>query len=158
MSPPPAAKWEGSKIEDNLTNMLQQYKSITHEFNNYNEIFNLNVYLKNSSEQDKTRLDRTNEVLKSRVIKLKQEYIMQDRDIKFMGFKNGLMYYTIIVTCLMLILVGTFMLGMISQGLLITLVIVISILFIISVIFVIKNNSTRRNVSWDQYYWEPMKK
>lgn len=152
------ATWQGSALTTTLANDITTYKNITHQFNNYNEIFNLNVYVKNSTTQDRARLERVNDTLKSRVIKLKQEYIMQDREYKYMSFKNGLMYYTIVVTCIFLILVGLFMMEMISQGSLILITIILSVMFIISIVVVVKNNSTRRNLTWDQYYWEPMKR
>lgn len=153
-----ASEWNAKAVTGSLNSDLQTYKNMTHQFNNYNEIFNLNVYLKNSSTQDKIRLEKTNDMLKSRVIKLKQEYISQERDYNFMGLKNGLMYYTIIVCCFMLVLVGVFLLGMLGLTPLVIIVIITSVIFILSVVFIIKNNSTRKNLSWDQYYWEPMKK
>ena len=152
------ATWSGETLTGQLENRLRDYRNVTHQFNNYNEIFNLNMYLKNSSTQDMERLEKTNDMLKSRVIKLKQQYISQERDYNFMGLKNGLMYYTIIVCCFMLIMVGVFLLEMIGLTPLVIIVIIVSVIFILSVIFIIKNNSTRKNLSWDQYYWEPMKK
>lgn len=157
MSPTPAPAPVDTRFKDNLDTELKTYKNLTHHFNNYNEIFNLNIYMKNSGAQERARLQRTNELLKGRVIKLKQEYVLQDRKVHFMSLKNGLMYYTLFVTCLLLLIVGFFVKNSISITILIVSTIIITLIFIISVVMVVKNHSNRRNIMWDQYYWKPMK-
>jgi hypothetical protein len=153
MTPPP---YDNTKFIKEFGDDLVTYKNLTHQFNNYNEIFNMNIYMKQSSVQERARLERTNEMLKGRVIKLKQEFVLQDRTVNFMGLRNSLMYYTLVIICLMLLLVGFFVKKTISQNVLIVATVVIVTIFIISVVMVAKNHSNRRNIIWDQYYWKPM--
>jgi hypothetical protein len=143
---------------EEMNTEILKFKNTTHQMNNFNEIYNLNVYLKNSSTQDIERLHSSNETLKSRVIKAKQEYVLQDRMINFMGLKNGLMYYTLVITCIILLVVGFFLREMFSMNIMIIIVTVIIAIFIVSVVFITKSHSDRRNIIWDQYYWKPMKK
>lgn len=143
---------------EEMNTEILKFKNTTHQMNNFNEIYNLNVYLKNSSTQDIERLHSSNETLKSRVIKAKQEYVLQDRMINFMGLKNGLMYYTLVITCIILLVVGFFLKEMFSMNIMIIIVTVIIAIFIVSVVFITKSHSDRRNIIWDQYYWKPMKK
>jgi ABC-type multidrug transport system fused ATPase/permease subunit len=144
--------------ETEMDKEIINFKNTTHQMNNFNEIYNLNVYLKNSSTQDIERLQSTNETLKSRVIKAKQEYVLQDRMIHFMGLKNGLMYYTLVITCIILLVVGFFLKEMLAINMMVIIVTVIIVIFIVSVVFITKSHSDRRNIIWDQYYWKPMKK
>lgn len=143
---------------EEMNTEILKFKNTTHQMNNFNEIYNLNVYLKNSSTQDIERLNSSNETLKSRVIKAKQAYVLQDRMINFMGLKNGLMYYTLVITCIILLVVGFFLKEMFSMNTMIIIVTVIIAIFIVSVVFITKSHSDRRNIIWDQYYWKPMKK
>lgn len=148
--------YDNTKFIKDFGDELVTYKNLTHQFNNYNEIFNMNVYMKNSSVQERARLERTNELMKGRVIKLKQEFVLQDRTVNFLALRNSLMYYTLFIICLMLLLVGFFLKKTISMTVLGVVTGVIVTIFILSVVMVAKNHSNRRNIIWDQYYWKPM--
>lgn len=139
-----------------IENEKQIFKDLTHQLNNYNEIFNLNIYLKNTGFEERERLTKTNETLKSRIMKFKQEFVLSDRMKAYMTLKNNLMYYSIIVVSLLLVIVGAFLKDMISVSMLGTITGVVSVVFILSVILIVLNNADRKNMSWDQYYWGPM--
>lgn len=133
------------------------FLDLTHQLNNYNEIFNLNMYLKNNGTEEQSRLFRMNESLKSKMLQAKQEYVMQDYAISRKALECKILYFAIIVTAIVLILTGLFLrqnltlviFGAVSAGLI--------IVYIIGVVFAVKNNSDRKKTSWDQYYWMPMK-
>jgi hypothetical protein len=133
------------------------FKSLTHELNNYNEIFNLNAYMTNSGNQENMKLQKTNEVLKGQNMKLKQEYILQEWNMSYMNLKNNLMYFSICVVAIILMVAGLFLKEVISKTIAVVITAVISVFFIIAVVVVVKNNSDRRNVLWDHYYFGPMK-
>lgn len=140
-----------------ISNEKAQFVSLTHELNNYNEIFNLNAYMTNSGKQENIKLEKTNEILKGQNMKLKQEFILQDWTISYMALKNNLMYFSISAISIIFIVAGLFLKEVISQTIAVVATAVLSILFIIIVVVVVKNNSDRRNVLWGHYYFGPMK-
>lgn len=133
------------------------FKNLTHELNNYNEIFNLNTYMVNSSNKDKARLEKTNEILKGKILKLKQEFVLQEWKMSYLGLKNNLMYFSIIVVSLILVIAGLFLKKTLTLPLTAISTSIISVIFILAVVLVVKYNSDRRNLLWDQYYFAPMK-
>lgn len=142
---------------NDIVNEKTQFIGLTHELNNYNEIFNLNAYMTNSGNQERIKLEKTNEILKGQNMKMKQEFILQDWTISYMSLKNNLMYFSICVVSIILIVAGLFLKEVISQTIAVVATAVISLLFILIVVIVVKNNSDRRNVLWDHYYFGPMK-
>ena len=61
----------------NIETEKSKFKNITHELNNYNEIFNLNTYMLTTGNKDRTRLEKTNEIMKGKIMKYKQEFIVK---------------------------------------------------------------------------------
>jgi hypothetical protein len=142
---------------DNIENEKTIFKDLTHQLNNYNEIFNLNLYLQNSGIQERNRLSKTNETLKSKIMKLKQQYVLEEWKKSYMQLKINLVYYAIIIISVILIFVGLYLNKAVSLGVAIGVTIALSVFFILSVILIVKANSNRRNLFWDQFYWSPMK-
>lgn len=141
---------------DNLSTEVSKFKDLTHQLNNYNEIYNLNIYLQNNGNKEKDRLMSTNETLKSKIMRLRQEYILMDRKKAFMAFKNNLVYYSIVIIALMLLIVGFYLNQAITLNIAVAAVIVIAVFFILSVVLVVKVNSDRKVLLWDHYYFGPM--
>lgn len=139
-----------------LETAKNNFKDLTHQLNNYNEIRNLNIYLKTSGTLEKDRMTKVNENLKSKIMKLKQDYIHQDWVISFMGLKNNLVYSSIYVTGVILIIVGLYLREMLSKEMLFGIITAIVVIYVIFVILIVKVNSDRRNSLWNQYYWSPM--
>ncbi len=142
---------------DNIETEKTIFKDLTHQLNNYNEIFNLNLYLQNSGLQERERLTKANETLKSKIMKLKQEYVLQEWKKSYMRLKNNLIYYAIVIISVILIFVGLYLNKTIPLGAAVGVTIGLSLFFIITVILIVKANADRRNLVWDQYYWAPMK-
>lgn len=140
----------------NIENEKNMFKDLTHQLSNYNEIFNLNTYLIQSGKEEQIRLQTTNEMMKGKIMKIKQEYVFQYWKIEFMKLKNKLMYFCIFVTAILLIVAGLFLKKTIELQIMIIISVVISLLFIIVVVMSVKSNSDRRNIIWDQYYFPPM--
>lgn len=140
----------------NIENEKTKFKNLTHELNNYNEIFNLNTYMLSSGNKDKTRLEKTNEVLKGKIMKAKQEFILQEWKVSYMGLKNNLMYFSIIVLCMILVIAGLFLKKTLTLLITIIATSIISVIFILAVVITVKYNSDRRNTLWNHYYFAPM--
>lgn len=141
---------------DNIADEKNKFKDLTHQLSNYNEIFNLNTYLIQSGKEEQIRLQTTNEMMKGKIMKIKQEYVFQYWKIEFMKLKNKLMYFCIFVTSILLIVAGLFLKKTIELKLMIIIAVVVSLLFIIVVIMSVKSNSDRKNIVWDQYYFPAM--
>lgn len=142
---------------DNIETEKTIFKDLTHQLNNYNEIFNLNLYLQNSGLQERERLTKANETLKSKIMKLKQEYVLQEWKKSYMRLKNNLIYYAMVIISVILIFVGLYLNKTIPLGAAVGVTVGLSLFFIVTVIFIVKANADRRNLVWDQYYWGPMK-
>jgi len=156
----PTANFTGPTISlDTLDTKLSGFKSNTHQVNNYNEIYNLNVYLKKVNEAEYTKLNRTNETLKGSILKAKQDYMIADRIVQFSRFKNNLLYLSIVTLCLVMIVVGLQVMKLIPQAsIAATIITIILILYLIVTFFLMLNNSNRRNTNWNQFYWSEMDK
>ena len=154
------ATFTGDTINLNsLETKLASFKNNTHQVNNYNEIYNLNSYLKNVNQSEKSKLDRTNETLKGSILKAKQDYLIADRQVQFTSFKNTLLYLSIITLCLVLIVVGLQSMKIIPNiQLSATLITIILLIYLFIAFFMMLNNSNRRNTNWNQFYWSEMGK
>lgn len=141
----------------NIETEKSKFKNITHELNNYNEIFNLNTYMLTTGNKDRTRLEKTNEIMKGKIMKYKQEFILQEWKVSYMKLKNNLIYFSIIVLGLILVITGLFLKKTLTMLITIIATSVISVIFIFAVILTVKYNSDRRNNLWDHYYFAPMK-
>ena len=79
---------------DSLQSNKILYLDLTHKLNDYNEIYNLNTYLDGANSTELERLSYTNETLKTRLLKLKQEYLLEDRGVKAYTFRSNILYFT----------------------------------------------------------------
>jgi hypothetical protein len=143
---------------DGLENQKKIFKDLTHQLNNYNEIYNLNSHLQETGDSEYQRLFKTNEILKSKIMSLKQEYMLNEWRISYMNMKNNLIYYSIIMIGLIRAFVGMFLKQMIPLNILVIIVSVLALIYILAVVLVVKSNSKRRNDNWSQYYWMAMEK
>lgn len=143
---------------DGLENQKKIFKDLTHQLNNYNEIYNLNSHLQEAGDSEYQRLFKTNEILKSKIMSLKQEYMLNEWRISYMNMKNNLIYYSIIMIGLIMAFVGMFLKQMIPLNILVIIVSVLALIYILAVVLVVKSNSKRRNDNWSQYYWMAMEK
>ena len=129
------------------------YLDFTHKFNDYNEIRNLNSYISNATSSDYERLNVINNNLKTRVLKLKQQYILYEHDASLYKFRTNLLYFVIV--CMSLIL---FFIAMLSEGRIkpVLCVILLSIILVICVFVTIIysiSSKFRRNQAYNQFYW-----
>jgi hypothetical protein len=149
----------GDNAKRELQTKVDIFKDVTHQLNNYNEIFNLNMYLKNLGTSENSRLTKINETLKSKILSLKQEYMTLDRNINFMALRNNLVYISFVVICFILIIVSMYTKKPQALDLRMTLIIigVIAVLYVVFCIILVRSNSNRRNLLWDQYYWPAIK-
>jgi hypothetical protein len=137
---------------------VNNYRDRTHELNTYNEIANLNNYLNLTNKQEVTRLTRTNDSLKSSILKARQQYMINDRNYELIRFKCKVLYFSIIVLCIVFLIVGLQLLGMFPSSLGGIIIILLLAMYFIIVLLWMFNNSERRNINWNQYYWPDIEK
>lgn len=133
------------------------FKDLTHQLNNYNEIFNLNMYLQKLGSTESTRLTKINETLKSKILGYKQEFLMLERDTEYMKLKNNLLYLSAVVICIIMILTGLYLKQKLSLVIASIVSGVIATLYVMYAVLLVKSNSQRRILFWDQYYWPDIK-
>jgi hypothetical protein len=139
-----------------------QYLDLTHQLNNYNEIYNMNKYVSNVNSSEMQRLAGFNENLKSKVLKLKQDYMLYDVSMKKFHFWTNILYFTIVMTCLVFFAIAFHTKGAPEGGFTISKTIVIIIIcglalfYIAVVIFSLSAYVRRRKQFYNQFYWKPM--
>lgn len=139
-----------------------KYLDLTHQLNNYNEIYNMNKYVSNVNNGELTRLSSFNENIKSKVLKLKQDYMLYDVSMKTISFWTGILYFTLVMTCLVFFAIafhsrevpeGAFT---ISKTIVIIIICALALVYIVIVIFSLSRYVKRRKYFYDQYYWKSM--
>lgn len=139
------------------TNKIK-YLDLTHKLNDYNEIYNVNSYIQENNNMELDRLNSSNNTIKTRILRMKQEYLLNDQSIKEFNFRKNILYFTIVIICIILSIVALYVqdkinikLTMIASG-------SISIIYLFILIFVINVNVNRRSYAYNQYYWNQIQK
>jgi cytochrome c-type biogenesis protein CcmH/NrfG len=135
-----------------------KYLDLTHKLNDYNEIYNLNTYLDGTNTTELDKLSYTNETLKTRILKLKQEYLAQESDVKLYTFRNNILYFSTIVIAFILCIVAFYSEGSFSGKFTVIIILCILTVYFFILLLLIKANVERRTYAYDQYYWAQVKK
>jgi len=143
---------------DILESNKVMYLDLTHKLNDYNEIYNLNTYLDSANTSELDRLKYTNETLKTRILKLKQEYLAEDSGVKLYTFRINVLYFTAIIIAIVLCIAAFYAEGKISSKIASIFSMGLIIVYFIILLFVVKANIERRNHAYDQYYWDQVQK
>lgn len=139
-----------------LENNKVMYLDLTHKLNDYNEIYNMNTYVQNTNTQELDRLNTTNNTLKTRILRLKQEYLLTESGKRQWAFRTNLMMFTGIVTGLVVILLTMYSSDKLAVRPLVISCLVILVIYLLIVIYLVVANTERRNYAYDQYYWNPV--
>lgn len=136
--------------------IIDNYKTLTHELNNYNEIYNLNNYLAENTSTEYGRLSKMNDVFKSKVLKSKQQYLDADRTVNRLKLTNNLLCFSAVIFGIFFLAVGVHLkdTSKFSMTSVMIVVAVLTVIYITLVLLIVLSNSKRRNQYWDQYYWQ----
>ena len=140
-----------------LNENKDKYLDLTHQLNNYNEIYNVNYYLKNLNTSETEKLDRSNNNIKSKVLRMKQEYMVLDYSQYENQMRANIMYLTVVVSGIVFILCSMYSQDKLSKNILTLSCIGILILYLLIVLIVIFKQTSRRIYAYNQYYWGNMK-
>lgn len=139
------------------TNKIK-YLDLTHKLNDYNEIYNVNSYIQENNNMELDRLNSSNNTIKTRILRMKQEYLLNDQSIKEFNFRKNILYFTIVIICIILSIVALYVQDKINIKLTMIACGSISIIYLFILMFVINANVNRRSYAYNQYYWNQIQK
>ena len=145
-------------MPNELTTNKNKYLDLTHKLNDYNEIDNLNRILLTISDIEKTKLSDMDNNVRSRLLKMKQEYLLKEASIQKYNFIVNMLYFTIVVFSFIFFALAAFVQNMIQKGVTIAISIVLSVLYLFVVLVAVRVNANRRSSAWNQFYWQKVKK
>jgi len=145
-------------MADELTTNKNKYLDLTHKLNDYNEIDNLNNILLTVTNVEKTKLTDMDNNVRSRLLKMKQEYLLKEASIQKYNFIINMLYFTIVIFSAVFFALAAFVQDMIGKGVTIAIVIALSIVYLIVVLVAVRINANRRSSAWNQFYWQKIKK
>lgn len=135
-----------------------KYLDLTHKLNDYNEIYSVNNYLNGANGVELDRLTTTDNTIRTRILRLKQEYLQHDHAIKEYKFRTNILYFSSIVIAFLLVLSALFIEEKIKPKIFIIVSSSIIVIYLLILLFVVKANVTRRSQAYDQYYFDQVKK
>lgn len=147
-----------TKLDSKFTDIKIDFLNNTHQLNNYNEIYSMNKHVDGIQNIERQKLEGVNENIKTRIMKLKQEYMLIDYKRNALIMKSRVMIFSSVIIALCFILAALFLMEIINQTVMFVTIVVLCIIYLFVVIMIIKSNSHRRYYSWSQYYWAEMKK
>lgn len=147
-----------ASIDTALNNNRTTYLDLTHQLNNYNEIYNLNFYLKNMNTLELDKMNKANQNIRAKVLRMKQEYLLMDYGIHEHKMRANILYTTLVVATVIFCVTAFFVKGSMDKNTVIMISIVIGVLYLVIMLFILSANAKRRKYAWDQYYWSEMKK
>jgi len=135
-----------------------RYIDNTHQLNNFNEIYNMNTYVSNINKSEIDRINDYNRTLNTRILQLKQDYLLKEYKVHNYQFWYNVMYFTIVMSGIALAIMAFYLTNKEAMSFTIVLVIlgVLSVLYLIVLLSVLSLKIIRRNNSWNQFYWKSM--
>jgi uncharacterized membrane protein len=136
------------------------YLDLTDKINNFNEISNVNDYLHSMNNVELDKLNTFNSVIRSKLLKLKQEYMLNEFGIHEYTMRNNIILVSIIIAGFALVAVARYATDstqFTSRYLMIT-CLILGIIYLIITLIIILRNRNRRKYDWNMYYFDPVKK
>lgn len=142
-----------------MTASKNNFMELTHELNNYNEIYNKNVYLKSIVVSELDKLQAVEDGVKTSVMKQKQDYMAADYGLHLFGVRAKIMMWTVVVACGLLLVIATHLSGRVAQLNNVTIVVsgcsAVVLVWFLVVYLTLRSYTNRRANSWSQFYWRP---
>jgi amino acid transporter len=137
-----------------------KYLDLTNQLNNYNEIYNMNQYVSNVNKSELDKISSFNESLKTKVLKLKQDYLLKDFAVYNYAFWANIMYFTIIASGVALAIIAFYNqnseseTAILSKRLTIIIIVALSLIYLVSIFIAFSAKVIRRKYAWNQFYWK----
>lgn len=139
---------------EELKNSKIKYLDITNKLNDYNEIYNLNQHLIDSNDLEIIKLKKYNDTIVTKLMKMKQDYMLTDYSINEYELYSKILSFTIICVCILLFFIAKLN----DKATLIKIAGIVGIVYLIILMFILSSNQNRRKYAWSQWYWKPAEK
>jgi hypothetical protein len=141
-----------------VESILKTYRNNTFSLNNFNEIYATNKYLDRATSEERDRLLKSLNQLKSSILQMRQEYLIKNYALKEYNVRMYILQWTIIAMCVLFLLFGLVIQGKVGQKLMFIVVASVIFIYALIVFFTVKSNAYRDDMNWNMYYWGPVKK
>lgn len=133
-----------------------KYIDNTNQLNNFNEIHNMNTHVSNINKSEIDRINSYSKTLDTRILQLKQDYLLKEYKVNNYQFWYNVMYFTIVMSGIALAIIAFYLTNPEAISFTIVLVIlgVLSVLYLIVLLSVLSLKIIRKNNSWNQFYWK----
>lgn len=141
-----------------------KYLDQTNQLNNYNEIYNMNQYVSNINKSELDKITSFNESLKTKVLTLKQNYLLKDFAVYNYAFWTNAMYFSIIMSGIAIAIIAFYNKNSslasppLSKTMTIIIIMILSIIYIIGMIIALGVKANRRKYAWNQFYFKQQNK
>lgn len=133
---------------------LDNFKFYTHQYNQYNEIYNVNRHLHDIGKLEHASLEDQNNTLRNNIMKMKNEYLLVDTNIMRVKFMTRIIYATLLVTSLMIVIAAYSSMGKFSPSVAISVCVVLAVILCVAVFSLVKFNSNRQKRSWNKFHFD----
>lgn len=141
-----------------VESILKTYRNNTFSLNNFNEIYATNKYLDRATSEERDRLLKSLNQLKSSLLQMRQEYLIKNYALKEYNVRMYILQWTIIAMCVLFLLFGLVIQGKVGQKLMFIVVASVILVYAMIVFFTVKSNAYRDDMNWNIHYWGPVKK
>lgn len=129
------------------------FKDITHQLNNYNEIYSLNKHVSKENHKARGTLARTNDILKTNVMKEKEAFFLSEYKANSYTRKRDVLFLTTFVFAAFFIIGGLFSQQKITRNMMYIVIAGGSFLWLLGIAMIIKRMPSRRLNNWNMFYW-----
>lgn len=133
------------------------YLRNTHMLNDYNEIYNTNMYLNDKTSAEVQRLRGVLDRMRSTKLRMKQDYLLKKFAVHELDFNTKVLSVVSFFVFAFVILLTMYMQGKITYMYLFSIIGIISLLLVVMVIIVVMINNKRKETNWYQFNWDPIK-
>lgn len=147
-----------AKTQADIQNSLNSFDRRTYLLNDYNEVYNVNKHLQETSSYEREKLENILDRLRSTLLRIKQEYLLKKYSVSEYSLKNNILHATIVIVCILLALFIYYVQDKLGPKLLSIIVSITIVVFVLIVYLIIKSSSFRVETNWDMYYWGPVVK
>lgn len=149
-----ATKLSGSQFEHTLIEEVGKYINATDNLVFQNEIYNTNMYMKESMQSQEDQIGELSEKARNHIMRLRQKYQLKMYDISYYKFITTLFLYSLFISALsalLLMFAYKFDPPMLSPVFAWVTVGITVVVFLIIVLLYVRNNSSRRKMDWTKY-------
>ena len=136
-----------------------KYLDLTHKLNEYNEIYNVNDYLKKTAGSEIVRLQSSLDNLRKFILQQQQRYLLEDYSLNDTYFRTNIIRWTGIVSSILLLIAATVAsgksgaVGITSNKTMFMMAGFIVVIYMIIVLAMARSQTERRKTAYQQFYW-----